>query len=79
VINQFEPLRNIDLKSFVELERKGLGIAQIGQIKAAIEIGKHSLRKRSLTNIKVNNNKDVVNYFNPYLEDMKKNIRSALV
>ncbi|MCM8830085.1 MAG: hypothetical protein NC824_03705, partial [Candidatus Omnitrophica bacterium] len=39
LINEFGTFRNIDSKSFTELKRKGLGIAKIAQIKAAIEIG----------------------------------------
>ena len=66
--------RNIDSKSFAELKRKGLGIAKIAQIKAAIEIGKRFLKEKSLTKIKVKTSKDIVNYFIPYLRDMKKEI-----
>ena len=40
LMNEYQTFRNIDSKSFAELKRKGLGIAKIAQIKAAIEIGK---------------------------------------
>jgi len=71
--------RNIDSKSFAELKRKGLGIAKIAQIKAAIEIGKRFLKEKSLTKIKVKTSKDIVGYFIPYLRDMKKEIFKAVL
>jgi DNA repair protein RadC len=74
LINEFGTFRNIDSKSLAELKRKGLGIAKIAQIKAAIEIGKRFLKEKSLTKIKVKTSKDIVNYFIPYLRDMKKEI-----
>jgi DNA repair protein RadC len=74
LINEFGTFRNIDLKGFAELKRKGLGIAKIAQIKAAIEIGKRFLKEKSLTKIKVKTSKDIVDYFAPYLRDMKKEI-----
>jgi len=63
LINEFGTFRNIDSKSFAELKRKGLGIAKIAQIKAAIEIGKRFLKEKSLTKIKVKTSKDIVDYF----------------
>jgi len=74
LINQFGTFRNIDSKSYAELKRKGLGIAKIAQIKAAIEIGKRFLKEKSLTKIKIKTSKDIVDYFIPYLRDMKKEI-----
>jgi DNA repair protein RadC len=79
LINEFGTFRNIDSKSFAELKRKGLGIAKIAQIKAAIEIGKRFLKEKSLTKIKVKTSKDVVDYFIPYLRDMKKEIFKAVL
>lgn len=74
LISEFKTFRNIDSKSFVELRRKGLGIAKIAQIKAAIEIGKRFWKEKSLTKIKVKTSKDIVDYFIPYLRDMKKEV-----
>jgi DNA repair protein RadC len=74
LINQFGTFRNIESKGFSELKRKGLGVAKIAQIKAAIEIGKRFLKEKSLSKIRVRTSKDVVNYFIPYLRDMKKEI-----
>jgi len=74
LINQFGTFRNIDSKSFAELKRKGLGIAKIAQMKAAIEIGKRFLKEKSLSKIKIKFSKDIVDYFIPYLRDMKKEI-----
>ena len=79
LIKEFETFRNIDSKGFSELKRKGLGIAKITQIKAAIEIGKRFLKEKSLTKIKVKTSKDIVDYFIPYLRDMKKEIFKAVL
>ncbi|HBE45180.1 MAG TPA: hypothetical protein DDW17_06970 [Deltaproteobacteria bacterium] len=79
LMNEFGNFRTIDSKSFAELKRKGLGIAKIAQIKAAIEIGKRFLKEKSLTKIKVKTSKDIVDYFIPYLRDMKKEIFKAVL
>jgi len=79
LINQFGSFRNIDSKSFAELKRKGLGIAKIAQIKAAIEIGKRFLKEKSLSKIKIKTSKDIVDYFMPYMRDMKKEIFKAVL
>jgi len=79
LINQFRTFRNIDSKSFAELKRKGLGIAKIAQIKAAIEIGKRFLKEKSLSKIKIKTSKDIVDYFIPYMRDMKKEIFKAVL
>lgn len=74
LINEFETFRNIDMRSFAELKRKGLGIAKIAQIKAAIEIGKRFNREKSLTKIRIKHTEDIVEYLMPYLRDLKKEI-----
>jgi len=74
LVNEFGTFRNIDSKSFAELKRKGLGIAKIAQIKAAIEIGKRFLKEQSLSKVKIKTSKDLVDYFIPYMRDMKKEI-----
>lgn len=74
LITESGSFRNIDSKSFAELKRKGLGIAKIAQIKAAIEIGKRFLKEKSLTKIKIKTSKDLVNYFIPYMRDLRKEI-----
>lgn len=79
LINQFGTFRNIDSKSLAELKRKGLGIAKIAQIKAAIEIGKRFLKEKSLSKIKIKTSKDIVDYFIPYMRDMKKEIFKAVL
>jgi len=79
LINQFGTFRNIDSKSFAELKRKGLGIAKIAQIKAAIEIGKRFLKEKSLSKIRIKTSKDIVDYFIPYLRDMKKEVFKAVL
>ncbi len=79
LMNEYQTFRNIDSKSFAELKRKGLGIAKIAQIKAAIEIGKWIHNEKSLTKVKVETSTDIVNYFMPYLKDMKKEIFKAVL
>lgn len=79
LINEFRTFRNIDSKSFAELKRKGLGIAKIAQMKAAIEIGKRFLKEKSLTKIKITTSKDLVDYFTPYMRDMKKEVFKAVL
>jgi len=79
LINEFGTFRNIDSKSYTELKRKGLGVAKIAQIKAAIEIGKRFLKEKSLTKIKITTSKDLVDYFTPYMRDMKKEIFKAVL
>lgn len=79
LMNEFATFRNIDSKGFSELKRKGLGIAKITQIKAAFEIGKRFLKEKSLTKIKVKTSKDIVDYFIPYLRDMKKEVFKAVL
>ncbi len=74
LINEFGTFRNIDLKSFSEIKRKGLGIAKIAQIKAAIEIGKRFLKEKSIFKVKIKTSKDLVDYFMPYMRDIKKEI-----
>ena len=74
LINEYGTFRNIDSKGFSELKRKGLGIAKITQIKAAMEIGKRFLKEKSLTRIKIRTSKDIVDHFMPYLRDMKKEV-----
>ena len=79
LINEFGTFRNIDSKSFAELKRKGLGIAKIAQIKSATEVGKRFLKEKSLTKIKITTSKDLVDYFTPYMRDMKKEIFKAVL
>jgi len=79
LINEFGTFRNIDSKSYAELKRKGLGIAKIAQIKAATEIGKRFLKEKSLSKIKIKTSKDIVDYFIPYMRDMKKEIFKAVL
>ncbi len=77
LIKEFGTFRNTDSKGFTELKRKGLGIAKISQTKAAIEIVKRFFLEKSLTKIK--NSKDLVDYFIPYLRDMKKEVLKAVL
>ena len=65
LVSEFRTFRNIDSKSFSELKRKGLGMAKIAQIKAAIEIGKRFLKEKSLNKIKIKTSKDIIDYCMP--------------
>jgi DNA repair protein RadC len=74
LINQFGSFRNIESKSFSKLKRKGLGIAKIAQIKAAIEIGKRFFNEKSLslTKTKVKASKDIVELFHAIFKRYEK-------
>ena len=80
LIKKFGSFRDIDTKSISELKGiKGLGIAKIAQIKAAIEIGKRFLQEKSLKKIKIKTSKDIVDIFMPYMRDTKKEIFKAIL
>lgn len=80
IIKKFGTFRNIDTKSIAELKKiKGLGVAKIAQIKAAIEIGKRFLKEKGLSKIKIKTSKDIVNYFMPYMRDAKKEVFKAIL
>lgn len=84
LLTKFGSLRGIDTKSVTELKKiKGLGIAKIAQLKAALEIGKRLREEKTKPRKKIKTSKDIVdyclNYFLPYLRDLKKEIFKAIL
>jgi DNA repair protein RadC len=81
ILQRFNTFRNIstaDLASWKEI--KGLGIAKIAQIKAAIEIGRR-FREEEMKDkrIKIKSSKDVAEIFMPRMRDLKKEVFKVLL
>ena len=75
LIENGKSLRKLDSLSYTEMSSvKGIGLAKFAQIKAALEIGKRLLREESSIKKKINNASDLVDYYKPYMRDMKKEI-----
>jgi len=72
--------RNLDSASFSELcSVEGIGMAKAAQIKAALEIGKRFLREKTKIGRKIKSVDDVVNYYKPYLRDLKKEVFKVML
>ncbi len=78
LISEFQSFRTIDSKSPAELKRKGLGVAKIAQIKAAIEIGKRFMKEESTNKIKIKSSKDVMDYINNYVSPCTRNLKKEI-
>lgn len=81
IIIRFESFRNMshtDLSAWKQF--KGLGIAKISQIKAALEIGRR-FNEQMLKDKKpiIKSSKDVVNILSPRLRDLKKEVFKILL
>jgi DNA repair protein RadC len=75
LIENGKSLRKLDSLSYTEMSSvKGIGLAKFAQIKAALEIGKRLLREESSIKKKIHNASDLVDYYKPYMRDMKKEI-----
>ncbi len=75
LIDCFGNFRNLDSANFSELcSVEGIGMAKAAQIKAALEIGKRFLREKTKIGRKIKSVEDVVNYYKPYLRDLKKEV-----
>lgn len=76
ILQKFKTFRNLshtDLAQWKEF--KGLGIAKIAQIKAAIEIGRRFREDEVKENqSKIESSKDVVNILMPRMRDLKKEV-----
>jgi DNA repair protein RadC len=80
LMNCFGDFRNLDSASFSELRSvEGIGMAKAAQIKAALEIGKRFLREKTKIGRKIKSVEDVVNYYKPYLRDLKKEVFKVLL
>ena len=76
ILQKFKTFRNLshtDLSQWKEF--KGLGIAKIAQIKAAIEIGRRFRENETKENrLKIKSSKDVIEMFLPRMRDLKKEV-----
>ena len=81
ILQKFKTIRNMshtDLSHWKEF--KGLGIAKIAQIKAAIEIGRRFKEEEIKENKpKIKSSKDVVEILMPRMRDLKKEIFKILL
>ena len=75
LLKNFGSLENIDQASITEIcQIQGIGNAKAAQIKAALEIGKRMAAKTSGKKIKMKSSRIFVEYFSPFLKNLKKEI-----
>lgn len=75
LLKSFGSLENIDQASITEIcQIQGIGNAKAAQIKAALEIGKRMAAKTSGKKIKMKSSRIFVEYFSPFLKNLKKEI-----
>jgi len=76
LLDKFKTFRNISSADITQWnELKGLGMAKIAQIKAAIEIGRRFREDEvSQDRKKIKTSKDVVNILMPRMRDLKKEV-----
>ena len=81
IIFKFKTFRNlshVDLSSWKEI--KGLGIAKIAQIKAAVEIGRRFREDKAKNNKpKIRSSQEVAEIFLPRMRDLKKEVFKILL
>jgi len=80
IIQKFKTFRNLsstDLSHWKEF--KGLGIAKIAQVKAAIEIGRRLLTETKPSKDKIKSSKDIADLFMGRLRDLKKEVFKVLL
>ena len=76
-----DSFRKLDTTSMEELEQiKGLGIAKIAQVKAALEISKRLSREKfSAPQKKIKTAQEIVEFCFPYMKDLKKEVFRVLL
>jgi DNA repair protein RadC len=75
LIRTFDGLRALDAASIAELcQLKGVGPAKATTIKAALELGKRLSGEPSQRHLKVTSSQDLVNYFRPRLQHLRKEV-----
>jgi DNA repair protein RadC len=75
LLQTFEGLRALDAASIAELcQTKGIGPAKATTIKAALELGKRLSREPPVRKVKVTAPRDLVNYFQPHLQYLRKEV-----
>jgi DNA repair protein RadC len=75
LIQTFDGLRALDAASIAELcQLKGVGPAKATTIKAALELGKRLSGEPAHRHLKVASPQDLVNYFQPRLQHLRKEV-----
>jgi DNA repair protein RadC len=76
----FDGLRALDAASIAELcQIKGIGPAKATAIKAALELGKRLSGEPTPRHLKVTSPQDLVNYFQPRLQHLRKEVFKAVL
>ena len=80
LVRTFDGLRALDAASIAELcQIKGIGPAKATTIKAALELGKRLLGEPVQRHLKVTSPQDLVNYFQPRLQHLRKEVFKAVL
>jgi DNA repair protein RadC len=80
LVQTFGGLRALDAASIAELRQtKGIGPAKATTIKAALELGKRLSGEPAQRNFKVTSPRDLVNYFRPRLQHLRKEVFKAIL
>ena len=80
LVRTFDGLRALDAASIAELcQIKGIGLAKATTIKAALELGKRLLGEPVQRHLKVTSPQDLVNYFQPRLQHLRKEVFKAVL
>jgi DNA repair protein RadC len=80
LVRTFDGLRALDAASITELcQIKGIGPAKATTIKAALELGKRLFGEPVQRHLKVTSPQDLVNYFQPRLQHLRKEVFKAVL
>jgi DNA repair protein RadC len=80
LVRTFDGLRALDAASIAELcQIKGIGPAKATTIKAALELGKRLFGEPVQRHLKVTSPQDLVNYFQPRLQHLRKEVFKAVL
>jgi DNA repair protein RadC len=80
LVQTFGGLRALDAASIAELcQTKGIGPAKATAIKAALELGKRLSGEPVQRHLKVTSPQDLVNYFQPRLQHLRKEVFKAVL
>lgn len=73
-------LRELDRRGVEELqEAKGLGVAKIAQLKAALELGRRLLAEEKKVEGRVTSSKEVYDWLRPQMQDLTKEVFKVLL
>ncbi len=80
LVHVFDGLRAIEAASITELcQIKGIGPAKATSIKAALELGKRLSGEPTQRHLKITSPQDLVNYFQPRLQHLRKEVFKAVL